>query len=123
MSQGPAFVPSIPGSVASAHHSIASIYDEDHQIMLEGVVTRFTYVNPHPVLMLTVIDDKGRSQVWRLEMDNRGGLAEVGFGVQTLKAGDRLLVTGSPARTIPHSMYLRKLERPADGFVYEHPPY
>jgi hypothetical protein len=123
MSLMPAFVPSITGNVVFAHHSIASIYDEDHQIMLEGVVTRFTYVNPHPVLMLTVIDDKGRSQVWRLEMDNRGGLAEVGFGVQTLKAGDRLLVTGSPARTIPHSMYLRKLERPADGFVYEHPPY
>ena len=119
----PAFVPAIRGSIVFAHHSIASIYDEDHQIMLEGVVTRFTYVNPHPVLMLTVIDDKGRSQVWRLEMDNRGGLAEVGFGVQTLKPGDRLLVTGSPARTIPHSMYLRKLERPADGFVYEHPPY
>ena len=113
----------VPGGVVFAHHSIASLYDEDHQVMLEGVVTRFTYVNPHPVLMITVIDAKGRAQTWRLEMDNRVTLAEVGFGAETLRAGDKLLVTGSPARNIPHSMYLRKLERPSDGFTYEHPPF
>jgi uncharacterized protein DUF6152 len=113
----------LPGSVAHAHHSIASLYDEDHQVMLEGVVTRFTYVNPHPILMLTVTDTSGRAQVWRLEMDNRVSLSEVGFRADTLKAGDTLVVTGSPARNIPHSLYLRKLERPSDGFVYEHPPF
>jgi hypothetical protein len=116
-------LPWAPGRVVSAHHSIASLYDEDHQIMLDGVVTRFTYANPHPVLMLTVTDSKGRPQVWRLEMDNRGGLAGAGFRAETLRAGDRLLVTGSPARTIPHSLYLRRLERPADGFIYEHAPF
>ena len=113
----------LPGGVVYAHHSIWTTYDEEHQVMVEGVVTRFTYMNPHPVLMLNVTDVKGRVQVWRLEMDNRFELAEAGFQAQTLKAGDRLVVTGSPARTIPHSLYLRKLERPADGFVYEHPPF
>jgi hypothetical protein len=110
-------------SAIYAHHSIASIYDEEHQIVLQGVVSRFTYVNPHPVLMMDVKDPAGHSQVWRLEMDNRAELAEAGFDAATLKAGDLLTVTGSPARTIPHSLYVRKLERPADGFVYEHPPY
>src|SRR4051812_49514676 len=95
----------LPGGVVYAHHSVASLYDEEHQVMVEGVVTRFTYVNPHPVLMLTVTDATGRAQVWRLEMDNRVSLSEVGFKADTLKAGDTLVVTGSPARNIPHSLY------------------
>src|SRR3954468_14790621 len=88
----------LPGGVVYAHHSVASLYDEDHQVMLEGVVTRFTYVNPHPVLMLTVTDAKGRAQVWRLEMDNRTSLAEVGVQANTLQAGEQLAGPGRPAR-------------------------
>lgn len=118
-----ALMPSLPGGAAYAHHSIATTYDEDHPILLEGVIARFTYVNPHPVIMLNVTDGKGRVQVWRLEMDNRVALAEIGFQAETLRAGDRLVVSGSPARTIPHSLYVRRIERPADGFVYEHPPF
>jgi hypothetical protein len=38
---------------------------------------------------------------------------------ETWKPGDWIVVTGSPARTQRHSLYVRRLDRPADGFRYE----
>jgi hypothetical protein len=52
-------------------------------------------------------------------MDNRWELVEIGFDSMTLKPGDRIVVTGGPAREQRQSLYIRKLERPADGFSYQ----
>ena len=38
---------------------------------------------------------------------------------QTLQPGDRIVVTGNPARNKSQSLYIRRLDRPADGFRYE----
>ena len=38
---------------------------------------------------------------------------------ETLKPGDRVVVTGSLGRTEPRTLYVRQLDRPADGFRYE----
>ena len=107
------------GVVAHAHHSIAAVYDDSQRVTVEGVVTQFRFVNPHPFVMVEVKDDNGRVQQWKLEMDNRWELVEIGIDNVTLKPGDRLVVTGSPAREQRQSLYIRKLERPADGFSYQ----
>jgi hypothetical protein len=52
-------------------------------------------------------------------MDNRSELAAVGVTAETLKPGDRVVVTGSLARTQAHRLYIYRLDRPADGFRYE----
>ena len=104
---------------AHAHHSIAGAYDTSQQVTIEGVVTRFQFVNPHPYLVAEVKDGGGKAQPWRLEMDNRWELVEIGVDNETLKPGDRIVVTGSPARNQAQSLYVRKLERPADGFRYQ----
>jgi hypothetical protein len=101
------------------HHSIAGVYDSSRTVSIEGVVAQFHFVNPHPFVMVEVRTERGRPQQWRLEMDNRFELVEVGMNDQTLKPGDRVVVTGSPGRSQPQSLYIRKLERPADGFEYE----
>jgi hypothetical protein len=116
------FAPLLPSGVAHAHHSIAGIYDESHPVTLEGVVTRFRFIHPHPFVVLEVRDKDGKAQRWMMEMDNRWELAELGFETGTLKPGDRLVVRGSPGRREPHRLYIRKLDRPADGFSYEHHP-
>jgi hypothetical protein len=107
------------GTAVQAHHSIAAIYDSSRQVTVEGVVAQFHFVNPHPFVAMTVRDGTGTEQQWRLEMDNRSELTEIGVTSQTLKEGDRVVVTGSPARRQPYSLYVRRLERPADGFQYE----
>ena len=102
-----------------AHHSIAGVYDNEKKVTIEGVVAQFQFVNPHPFLVMDVKQDNGSAQQWRLEMDNLSELTEVGMTSQTLKPGDRIVVSGSPGRTRPQSLYLRRLDRPSDGFWYE----
>lgn len=105
--------------VVHAHHSIAALYDTSRQVTVEGVVTAFRFVNPHPFLMLNVIDAAGKRQPWRLEVDNRWELVAIGVTADTWKPGDGITVTGFPGRTQPHSLYVRRLDRAVDGFWYE----
>ena len=107
------------GTMAHAHHSIAGMYDESRRVTVDGLVAQFQFVNPHPFVMVDVKDASGTAQPWKLELDNRRELADVGVTAETLKAGDRLVVSGSPARAQPRALYVRRLERPADGFLYE----
>jgi Family of unknown function (DUF6152) len=103
---------------AEAHHSIAAVYDGTRQQRVEGVVSEFLFVNPHPFVIVTV-EANGAEESWRLEMDNRFELQEVGMTSETLKPGDRVVVTGSLGRSEPRTLYVRQLDRPADGFRYE----
>ena len=102
-----------------AHHSIYGIYDRSRPATLDGTVADFQLINPHPFLFIDVADSSGAAERWRLEMDNRTELADIGVTAGTFKPGDRVVVTGSLARTQPHSLYLLRLDRSSDGFWYE----
>ncbi len=104
---------------APAHHSISGMYDTSQQVPLEGVVVQFHFVNPHPYVTVEVRQNGGEAQQWRLEMDNRRELVEVGMDEQSLKPGDRVVLKVNPMREKSQSAYIRKLERPSDGFEYE----
>jgi hypothetical protein len=104
---------------AGAHHSIVGVYDPAKPVKVEGSVTAFRFVTPHPILEVDVTDRDGRVQHWRMEMDNRFELAAIGMTDSTLKPGDRVVANGSLSRSQEHSLYLRNLERPSDGFFYE----
>ena len=104
------------GAAAQAHHSIAGVYDSGREATVDGVVTQFQFVSPHPFVD---VRDGRTNQQWRLEMDNRGELAAIGFELDTLKPGDRVIVIGSLARREANRMYIRRLDRPSDGFSYE----
>jgi len=106
-------------AAVQAHHAISAVYDSSKQVTVEGVVREFQFINPHPLLIIGVADESGRTLDWRLEMDNRFELIGVGVKADTLKAGDRLIVTGSLSRERPQGLYVMRLDRPADGFRYE----
>jgi hypothetical protein len=106
-------------TAASAHHSIGNVYDDSQRVTIEGVVTRFQFVNPHPFVVMEVSTPDSKGQQWMLEMDNRSELVEIGFDNATLKPGDRIVVRGSLARTQRQSLYIQRLDRPADGFNYQ----
>jgi hypothetical protein len=101
-----------------AHHSIASVYDSSRETTIEGVITEFHFVYPHPFVIIDV-KQGSTTTPWTLEMDNRSELAQIGMTTATLKPGDRIVVTGNPDRGGQQSLYIRKLDRPADGFGYE----
>ena len=101
-----------------AHHSISGVYDTSEQVTLEGVVRQFHFVNPHPYVTVEV-QQEGGAQHWRMEMDNRRELVEVGMDETSLKPGDRVVVRGNPVRDKSQGLYIRKLDRASDGFQYE----
>ena len=103
---------------AHAHHSIAGYFDRSRQMTIDGVVAEFQFINPHPFLVVDVVQGRARER-WRLEMDNRGEMASIGFTDATFKPGDRVVVVGSVARREPRQMYIERLDRPTDGFSYE----
>jgi hypothetical protein len=108
------------GAGADAHHSLHGVYDTGREVTVEGVIAAFHFVNPHPYLLVDARDRQGRAQQWRMEMDNRRELVDVGMSEQTLNPGDRVTATGSPGRSTQiTSLYIRRLDRPADGFRYE----
>ena len=107
------------GMATHAHHSIAAVYDSSQQVTIEGVVTRLQFVNPHPFVTIDVQDGSGTAQQWRLEMDTHRELVEIGFTSETLRPGDRIVVMGSLAHRQAHNLYIRRLDRPSDGFWYE----
>jgi hypothetical protein len=109
------------GAAPSAHHSIAAVYDSNQPVRIEGVVTELQFINPHPLVTVEVAARaaEDRAAQWRLEMDNRSELASVGFTNETLRPGDRVIVTGSRARNGDQRLYIRRLDRPSDGFWYE----
>jgi len=107
------------GVAPRAHHSIAGVYDSSQPVTIEGAVAEFHFVNPHPFVVVEVVDPDGAAQRWRLELDNRFELIGVGMTADTLKPGDRVVVTGSRARNGTRGIYVRRLDRPVDGFRYE----
>jgi hypothetical protein len=104
--------------VAAGHHSIAGVYDSARPMTVEGRVTEFRFVNPHPILVIEVAVGAER-QSWQLEMDNRFELAAIGMTAETFTVGDHVVATGSLGRTEPQRLYLRRLDRAMDGFRYE----
>ena len=103
---------------ASAHHSLSTAYDNARRVTIDAVVREFHFVNPHPYVL--VEERRGGSvATWKLELDNRGELLGIGMTADTFKPGDRVIVSGAPGRREATILYVRELDRPADGFHYE----
>jgi hypothetical protein len=110
----------LPGTAADAHHSLYGVYDTGQRVTVDGVVAQFHFVNPHPYLVVDVRDAAGRVQQWRMEMDNRRELVDVGMTDNTFKPGERIVASGSPGRSTQiNSLYVWRLDRAADGLRYE----
>jgi len=103
---------------ADAHHSIAGMYDQSRRVTLDGVISQYQFVNPHPFVIIDVTTN-GSTQSWKAELDNRWELQNIGMTPTTFNAGDRVVVSGSPGRDRTPLVYVWRLERSADGFLYE----
>jgi hypothetical protein len=101
-----------------AHHSLTGSYETGATITVGGTIRDFQFVNPHPYLSVEVTR-AGKTQRWKMEMDNRSELTQIGMTNSTLKNGDKVTVSGSPGRDDQPMLYIRRLDRPADGFWYE----
>jgi hypothetical protein len=85
-------------TTAFAHHSTA-IYDSDNPIEIAGTVVEWQFVNPHCIIKLESADVSGELKVWSLEGGNTAGLFRRGWTPDTLRPGDKIVVTARPLRS------------------------
>lgn len=100
-----------------AHHSFAADYFEDQSVTYEGYVREFQYRNPHALVIFDVRDTGGQLQTFAAEWRGTNRLSSSGITAQTIKPGDRVIVTGSPGRkAADRRLHLKRIHRPADGW-------
>ena len=89
-----------PGLPADAHHGAAGLFDVTRTVEVTGSVKRWSFVNPHPILVIEVADDAGATTEWDIFFGPAGAtsLRNRGYAPATFAIGDTLLVTGHPAR-------------------------
>jgi hypothetical protein len=104
---------------AYGHHSFAAEYLEDQTVSVEGNVVELEYRNPHAWVHILAPDKQGRIQKVSAEWGGTSRLSQQGVTKDSLKPGDRVIVTGSPSRNpSEYRMHLKGIERPADGWKW-----
>jgi uncharacterized protein DUF6152 len=87
-------------SGAAAHHS-QSEYDLRGKVDVEGTVTRVEWRSPHAWIYVDVINAKGETVNWSFELPSPVTLMRRGWTRDSLKPGDRIKVSGAPAKNFP----------------------
>ena len=88
-------------ATASAHHGQAGLFDEDRIVELKGTVKQWSFINPHPILVLEAPDEKGVRKEWDVYFGPGAvpSLRRQGFSGDTFKVGETVTVKGHPATT------------------------
>jgi hypothetical protein len=98
----------------SAHHSFSAEFDGSKSIVLEGKVFMMEFVNPHSWLHIDVPTPDGKVERWKIEGGSPNVMFRLGWTRDTLPAGTRVKVTGSPAKDGAKRASSRGIEFP-DG--------
>jgi hypothetical protein len=114
----------LPGTPASAHHSVSGEYFMDQRDTIEGELVQFLFRNPHSFVELKAKDPgTGELVTWSIEWNGAGRLERSGVSASTLKPGDRVVITGQPGRRPEdHRMHMLAISRPADGWKWARDP-
>ena len=87
------------GVSAGAHHGQVGLFDETRMVEMTGTVKEWTFVNPHPVLILTVAAAGRAAEDWDVYFGPQAvsALRRRGFSATTFAVGETITVTGHPA--------------------------
>lgn len=80
----------------AAHHSGAK-YDQSARVTIAGTVTHYEWRNPHVYIYVEEAAGSGRRE-WEVEGMPTTVMQRLGWSAATLRRGDRVEVSGHPAR-------------------------
>jgi hypothetical protein len=96
----------------AAHHG-AGVFEPESKVTVQGTVTDFQFVNPHVLVYMTVKGGDGKEVQWGGELTSPNRLARdaraVKWHKEILKPGDRITITGHPARNGAPMMDILKI--------------
>ena len=98
------------GTELQAHHAVASVYDLNKEIVLEGQLTKLNFVNPHPNMLVAVPNADGTVTEWTLTTASIQNLTRQGLNQTSIKKGESLKLTVLPARNGSPSGFVRRVE-------------
>ena len=92
-----------------AHHGgdEAAIYRGSKPVQLMGTIVEVEWFNPHVFLHIDVRDAAGKVTRWRLELASANALTRQGWTRESMKFGDPVSVTGTPASDGSPNAYVR----------------
>ncbi len=99
-----------------AHHGVAPHYDDDRIVTIEGVVSRFDFINPHAFVYIAARDEAGDEELWQCELASRSVLARNGLTADTFRVGEPIRLEGAAGRINPTGCAVR-VAYFADGSV------
>ena len=104
-------------ATASAHHGYSE-YDRCEFATLEGEILRLEWTNPHVLMSL-----KTTEATYRVEWATVDQLRRANVEDGALKAGDRVVITGSKNRNPNLNVVtlLSSVSRPSDGWSWSRP--
>jgi hypothetical protein len=88
----------LPFQATMAHHS-AVAFDQTSTTEVSGTVTQFIWRSPHLSINMNVINDKGETELWKIEGGSTAAMARQGFDKQSLTEGDLITVRINPMRS------------------------
>ena len=113
----------IPLSV-TAHHSMAEFEPRNEMLEIEGVVSKFSWRNPHVMLELTGTNADGVQQTWTVETSAVSSLRRRGYTGDEISVGDSVRIAGFPSNRRDNFLQMRNLLRLEDNveFLFSGPP-
>jgi hypothetical protein len=105
------------GARVSAHHSFGAAYLESQKVTIQGQLVQLQFRNPHSFIHVMVREKDGTVVRYAVEWSGAQELGGQGVNRETLKIGDRLIISGNPGRNKrDHLLRMTSLQRPKDGF-------
>lgn len=100
----------IVGTELQAHHAVASVYDLNTEVVLQGQLTKLNFRNPHSNLLFEVQNADGTTTEWVLTTASTAVLTRAGVDRDSIKPGENLKITILPARNGNPAGFIRRLE-------------
>jgi hypothetical protein len=88
----------LAAGAASAHHGTGASYFQDRTIEIKGVVTEFSWKNPHSALYIDVTDGSFKGQNYAVELNSPGVMIRQGWTKKQFQPGDEVVIQVHPSR-------------------------
>lgn len=95
---------------AQAHHYFAALFDIDKNIAVQGVVTDFSFENPHVLIWLEVENSDGTTTSWISQGEAATRFRLAGWNEDTINLGDYIRVIGKGTHDNSPGIWIEQIE-------------